>query len=432
MKENVRSQSPFTIGAIIQLAIIIGYRSSSYLSIYVKWAWVQGINVIFTGVYNFLESSWVLISIALAVTLYVLIKKSSPIKELFSVCCLLSMSLGIYSFALIKKHVDDFISASKWILDVFAKLDLTTFIGCVLVLILSVTAAYFVWRIQYCFCNHKDSRSLRSENHQRITGDSQELKFQNTEKGINVIRSSGEQAHAIDDEKQAGHGIERTAEDSNIKEWWILIGTFMLAIPVFIVLVFSILQSEWLSGYEVFNKYKSVFKENDVITSMVENAIPVAMISTSIFIAGCFSFVVSTVYRGIRRGRLVHPQALAALILEIVFIACSPILRKLNTFDILLNLMADGGFVGTAVALAVLYIMTWMFLIMVSVPKGNSLEDNIRTKCKKLFDKMQSIGIGLLESGIRVIEFATQDYIEAILGVFGIESEKPNDKNSEQ
>lgn len=90
--------------------------------------------------------------------------------------------------------------------------------------------------------------------------------------------------------------------------------------------------------------------------------------------------------------------------------------------------MVEGGFSNTLVALAIFFIVIWLFLIMLSVPsdteKTNNLENEIREECKTLFSDIQKIALGLLKSGIGLIRFATTDYIEAILGVFGIEEKK--------
>lgn len=56
--------------------------------------------------------------------------------------------------------------------------------------------------------------------------------------------------------------------------------------------------------------------------------------------------------------------------------------------------------------------------------KKRIISKMIREECKTLFSDIQKIALGLLKSGIGLIRFATTDYIEAILGVFGIEEKK--------
>ena len=53
----------------------------------------------------------------------------------------------------------------------------------------------------------------------------------------------------------------------------------------------------------------------------------------------------------------------------------------------------------------------------------------LKNKCKNLFERIQEIGIGLVDSTVRVIEFATIDYIQSIFGVFGIDSGSKDTKN---
>lgn len=103
--------------------------------------------------------------------------------------------------------------------------------------------------------------------------------------------------------------------------------------------------------------------------------------------------------------------------------------KKLDVFNHFLGEMADGNLVGTVVTLVVFYVLTWVFLVIISVTRHNTLEDGVKNKCKNLFERIQKLGIGLVDSAVRVIEFATIDYIQSIFGVFGIDSEQKDDKN---
>ena len=66
---------------------------------------------------------------------------------------------------------------------------------------------------------------------------------------------------------------------------------------------------------------------------------------------------------------------------------------------------------------------------MISATRHNTLEDDVKNKCRDLFVRIQKIGIGLVDSAVRVIEFATIDYIQSIFGVFGIDSGPKDTKN---
>lgn len=50
-----------------------------------------------------------------------------------------------------------------------------------------------------------------------------------------------------------------------------------------------------------------------------------------------------------------------------------------------------------------------------------------------MFGRIQNVAVGLLDSGVRIIEFATMDYLKAILGMFGIQDNpSASVKNQEQ
>lgn len=67
---------------------------------------------------------------------------------------------------------------------------------------------------------------------------------------------------------------------------------------------------------------------------------------------------------------------------------------------------------------------------MISVTRHNTLEDDVKNKCKDLFVRVQKIGIGLVDSAVRVIEFATIDYIQSIFGILGIDSKQKDTKDN--
>ena len=198
---------------------------------------------------------------------------------------------------------------------------------------------------------------------------------------------------------------------------------FLLLLPILTVFVFTILQSSWLSEIEIFEKYKNEFQNNQTIDLIVEWAIPWAMVCTAILVAAGIAFVIVTIYQCIKNEKLVHPQALFAVILEATLIAASPILKKIDAFNYLLEMMVDGGVINTLIALAVFYFAILTFLVLLFVPKADgkeSFEKELRTKCTELFGRIQNVAVGLLDSSVRIIEFATTDSLKAILGMFDI------------
>ena len=217
-------------------------------------------------------------------------------------------------------------------------------------------------------------------------------------------------------------------QETNSQEKLIGVAIFILLLPMFTVFIFAILQSNWLSDFEIFKGYKEVLRESTSIQLIVEKCTPLAMASTVIFVAAGVAIIIQKICKYLNSKKFGHPQALLAVIIEIIFFIALPRLKEINPFDLLLETMVEGGFSNTLIALAIFFIVIWLFLIMLSVPtdtkKENNLENEIREECKTLFSDIQKIALGLLKSGIGLIRFATTDYIEAILGVFGIEEKK--------
>lgn len=89
------------IGTTVEFVIILGHRLFLYLSEYVHWEWVIGLNIVFRGLYVFLESIWLIESIILVILLSVLIKNvyhnHVSWSAILCVCSMLFISLGIYS-----------------------------------------------------------------------------------------------------------------------------------------------------------------------------------------------------------------------------------------------------------------------------------------------------------------------------------------------
>ena len=222
--------------------------------------------------------------------------------------------------------------------------------------------------------------------------------------------------------------VKSQETETNSQEKLIGVAIFILLLPIFTVFIFAILQSNWLSDFEIFKGYKEVFRESTSIQLIVEKCTPLAMASTVIFVAAGAAIIIQKICKYLNSKKFGHPQALLAVIIEIIFFIALPRLKEINPFDSLLETMVEGGFSNTLVALAIFFIVIWLFLIMLSVPsdteKTNNLENEIREECKTLFSDIQKIALGLLKSGIGLIRFATTDYIEAILGVFGIEEKK--------
>ena len=336
---------------------------------------------------------------------------------------MLVMSTGVYSTDVIRDRINDLETGTEWVIN---KVDFKAPMGLVLVLVLSVIVAYVIQRIskKYDFIYPKEQRENYISSGDKKTGKISDNQVSSMpERDILVTEKQGTvqeatKAIGVPDKNQE----EQNNNSDDTKTKWVFSGTLILTVPIFIVIVFSILQSELVTKSRIFNKIAIV--DNTSIGSMVEKIIPVAILCAAIFCAVCFAFIISVFRDWIRGGNLGHPQAMFALIFEVIAIALVPFFEKYKTFEYLLKVMTEGGFVGTLVAAVILYFLIWVFLILVTKTGDNTLENRIKEDCKGLMDRIPKIGIGLLESSIRVIEFATVDYIKSIFGVFGIAPEQ--------
>lgn len=439
--KNEKKPWHLIIGTIGQLLIILGYRCFSYLSEYVQWKWCFGFNTVFRGLYSFLESFWLIESIVLVLFLSVLIKNANAPQNRISwrailcICSMLFMSLGIYSINVVDRHIKDLISGTQRILETLSGVDFSVLVGWIFAIILSVLAVHFILKLlkSHEYTSRKKTNFISSNRELNDATPKKRVLQVPEVKGVNSTAAiTDHKTGQIKDETSTAEQ-EKTnndqagkSQESDSGTWWIQIPIFLLAVPVFIVFVFSALQSNWMSNLNIFG---DTFKDNASIKSIVKTATPIAMICMALLVAGCFTFLVLMIRNCIHKGSLSHPQALATVLIEIVFIILSPWLKKVNIFDHFLGEMADGNLVGTIVTLVVFYVVTWVFLVIISAAKHNTLEEKVKDKCKNLFERIQKLGIGLVDSAVRVIEFATIDYIQSIFGVFGIDSEQKDDKN---
>lgn len=126
-------------GTIVELAIILGYRSSAYLSQQFNIGAIRTLNIIFTGLYGFMDSIWFAGSIALCIYIIALVKylsdthnKGSKIALAF---CMLGMLLGVYSINVVEKHLADLSIGTRLILNALKNVDSGVLAGETLLLI---------------------------------------------------------------------------------------------------------------------------------------------------------------------------------------------------------------------------------------------------------------------------------------------------------
>lgn len=439
-------------GTIVELAIILGHRSSAYLSQQFNIGAIRTLNIIFMGLYGFMDSIWFVGSIALGIYIIALVKymsnthnKGSKIALAF---CMLGMLLGVYSIDIVEKHLADLSIGTRLILNTFENVDSGVLAGGVLLLIIACGIVYVGFKTYISVkestfleneVSHLSRQSRKNLKLEEAVEKNDEEKAERTQVDVSegkaettTITDVGEKA-----KQEANTSQETTVVSARSREGKFVLGAiFLLLLPILTVLVFTILQSSWLSEIEILEKYKNKFQNNQTIDLIVEWAIPWAMVCTAILVAAGIAFVIITIYQCIKNEKLVHPQALFAVILEATLIAASPILKKIDAFNSLLEMMVDGGVINTLIALVVFYFAILTFLVLLFAPKTSgteSFENVLREKCTNLFGRIQNVAVGLLDSGVRIIEFATMDYLKAILGMFGIQDNpSASVKNQEQ
>ena len=110
--------------------------------------------------------------------------------------------------------------------------------------------------------------------------------------------------------------------ETNSQEKLIGVAIFILLLPIFTVFIFAILQSNWLSNFEIFKGYKEVLRESTSIQLIVEKCTPLAMASTVIFVAAGAAIIIQKICKYLNSKKFGHPQALLAVIIEIIFFDC--------------------------------------------------------------------------------------------------------------
>lgn len=158
----------FVAGAFFEIATILGYHGFSYLTN--QLGILHVLTVIFAGLYDFLESIWLIGSVALVAYLVYLLKNESSevdkqVREIrsLSVCCMLVMLSGIYSMDVIKKHIDDLTSVVQWALETIAKTDFGVLAGVGLIFVAAAVATAFIQKIYKTFQpTRSKNRGLRS------------------------------------------------------------------------------------------------------------------------------------------------------------------------------------------------------------------------------------------------------------------------------
>lgn len=437
----------FRVGTKAELLIILGYRGSTYLAAQFNVGIIKGINIIFIGLYGFMDSIWLIGSIALGTYIIALVENKFRTKnrgsQIVLAFCMLGMLLGAYSIDVIEKHLKDLSIGTGLILNTFQRVDSGVLAGGTLLFIITGGIVYFGFKT---YISVKDStfpenmwqhpQKKKNTNLKQVNLNTEEAESiqDNVNKDSTDATSTADVGGKEEQEEKIDEKINITSS-KNSKGKFVWGAIFLLLLPILTVFVFTILQSSWLSEIEVFEKYKNKFQNNQTIDLIVEWAIPWAMVCTAILIAAGIAFIIMTIYQCIKNENLVHPQALFAIVLEAILIAASPVLKKIDAFNSLLEMMVDGGVINTLIALVVFYFAILTFLVLLFVPKTDgteSFEKGLRDKCTDLLGRIQDVAVGLLDSGVRIIEFATVDYIKAIFGVLGIQNKKDTLKSKKK
>lgn len=297
--KSQKKQGLLIIGTIIELLTILGYRCFSYLSKYMSFGWCNVLNIIFSGLYGFWESIWLIESIALVILLSVLIKNAFQNRisrsAIMCVCSMLFMSLGIYSVDIVNKHIDDLISGTKLILKTLTKVDFGVLVGWGFVAALSIFTANLIPRLSKTYKYVSPKRVERMKLY-RETGDREKETHMSQKPEMNESDSSA-MTDNKSDQVEVGSSDEASKDEKNnqagqpqelhFEMWWMQVIIFLLAFPVFIVAVISVLQSKLVS-----NIFGDIFKNNTTVTAIMGKTTPIAMICMAVFVALVFAFFV--------------------------------------------------------------------------------------------------------------------------------------------
>lgn len=265
-------------GTIVELAIILGHRSSAYLSQQFNIGAIRTLNIIFMGLYGFMDSIWFVGSIALGIYIIALVKymsnthnKGSKIALAF---CMLGMLLGVYSIDIVEKHLADLSIGTRLILNTFENVDSGVLAGGVLLLIIACGIVYVGFKTYISVkestfleneVSHLSRQSRKNLKLEEAVEKNDEEKAERTQVDVSegkaettTITDVGEKA-----KQEANTSQETTVVSARSREGKFVLGAiFLLLLPILTVLVFTILQSSWLSEIEIFEKYKNKFQNN--------------------------------------------------------------------------------------------------------------------------------------------------------------------------
>ena len=430
MDENKKTRI-YKYCTCILLTIILGYHVFTFMDTHWNAEFWHVTATLFHGIYGFLDSMWLFGSIVLLIVLKNELKitdepqKSSKVLYIVS---LLVMILGIYSMDTIKQHIDGFTNGLEWL---WGKLSGTApvIIISLTVLGLLVVGIIYIVKLIKSRDNYLKTKQTTRENINRNYYYEDGLQH---EKYFEDQEATGEQEDFASQEKVTVQEHGNIFGTKHMKPNMLV---FFLVIPIALHIVILILNGELLQNLGLSSAYLQTIRDGNTLTELQTWTFPFAIASIVIFFSIFIAWMFSLFYQYINRlkNNMGHPQALLAIIIEILLLVLSPFLKEVDIFKSLIEAAIDGNIVNTVILLVVFFLVIWIFLVMLSVPeygpeKDETIENKIRSKCEELISSIQGIAIGLIESGIQVIRLATVDYLGVIFDLFDVKKPESNDK----
>lgn len=438
----------YILCAVFTGVCIVFQQVFKYLYTNFSYPILGGISVIFDGIYLFIDSLWFIGTVFLLFWLVKVARSDQDEQRKQKTGCIFIMLImlsGIYSLDRIQKHTEDIAAASKWLRGILASIDpvIVAFLFFVIVVLLVIL--YLITKLHSDWMKKQTQYDHGIRNDSNIEKDSTAQGKVNESASADSNNSSAEQTGEADTNKRkAFQGTEngnlctdrerREQKQGDTRDTLLLGGVFVLLLPIVFVLIYSFMQSEGFSSYAFLSFWgQGAFVHNAALKNMEEAMEPFAMVCAVVILSAFGAWVFHLLYRYSKKvsGKLGHPQALLALLLEIVLLLASPALSKIQIFKELFNKVTDGEAVNTVVVLLVIYLLVWFFLIMTSEAgksdggsKLNGIEGEIHQRASKMFENLIKIAADLIDASIRLLRFATADFLEALFNLLGIKSKE--------
>ena len=417
----------YPICAISLLLVILGNEAFAYLSLKFQWDGWKTLSILFSGIYTFIDSMWLFFSAALIILLYWRIKNGSDQERKKSVGWIVAqliMLMGLYNTSVIQKHIEDVKGFKQWLGS-----QIQSFDPFILLIVLGIVGLMWAFKYVYIWIDNKQRMRQMPLGEGNAFAPPSERIEEEYHPAQNAALNP--ENPAVDQSKPSmTNHVEPQKEPMNTK---IDAKMFLLILPIVIMAFLIILKSGILETFGISGDWYDALVNSTLMADVFRIIGPIAFVSVMILVALFVTKISSAVlqFADDLKNNLGHPQAFLAVLLEIFLLGLSPVLSKVDAFNVLLSSVADGGLVNTILLLIILFLVIWVFLVMLSVPKkgydkDGTIEAKIRDECTKLSDSVQLIAVEVIKSGIHVI-----NYVEAIFTLFGVSKDNPEDEKGQ-